>query len=173
MPGLPLHETEMIKRWVNHAEFSQRLRELGLVSDLRLHNDQVVEVALAWFRLGRDHLTDAKNSLVAGSARSAYSRAYYAAYNMSKAVRFLVTGFVSLRGDDHKAVGRLPKDFPNVSTFSRDLEVLYEHRLRADYENWSNTQSQYTLTPSDAVSVADRFHVVATSYLSSRLGFTP
>ena len=49
--------------------------------------------------------------------RSVYSRADYAAYNASQAVRYVVRGFVSLRGHDHKKVADLPSNFPDVDSW--------------------------------------------------------
>ncbi len=66
----------------------------------------------------------------AGRTRAAYSRAYYAAYNASKAIRYHVNGVVSLKGDDHQAAPELPGDFPDLDQWSQLVAALYEHRLR-------------------------------------------
>ncbi len=42
------------------------------------------------------------------------SRSYYAAYNVSRSVRYLVKGFVKFDAEDHRIVGDLPTDFPGV-----------------------------------------------------------
>lgn len=169
MAGLPLHELELLKRWSNHAELSRKLQELGLVSDLALLKSHVHQVGATWFQLGREHLAEAKGALRGGAVRTVYSRAYYAVYSFSKTIRFLVYGEVSMKGDDHKAVGHLPTDMPNANSWGRDLEALYDHRLRADYDNWSNTGTLHTLSPSDCVDKADAFHGVAQQYLLTKM----
>ena len=169
----PLHELELIKCWGNHAEFSRKLRALGLTSDLPSLEHQVRAVGVAWFGLGRDHLVDAKQLLAVGAVRGVYSRAYYAAYNFSKTVRFLVQGLVSLKGDDHRAVGRLPDDLADSSRWATELEALYEDRLRADYDNWSDTTAKYTRPPAASVATAEQFEQVAAAYLQAKTGLTP
>lgn len=173
MSNLPLHELELLKRWGNHAELSRKLDELGLRSDLTLLKSHVLHVGTGWFRLGREHLADAKQALAANSDRATYSRAYYAAYSFSKAVRFIVSGHVSLKGDDHRSIGDLPKDIPDSVRWGSTLESLYDQRLRADYDNWSNTGSLYTLSPSDCVQEASDFHDVAEAYLHTKVGLKP
>jgi hypothetical protein len=169
----PLHELELLKRWGNHGEFLRKLRDLGLTSDLHIFERHVKTVGLAWFSLGRLHLADARVLLAGGATRGTYSRAYYAAYNLSKSVRFLVCGYVSLKGDDHKQIGGLPDDFPNASQWASDLESLYEDRLRADYDNWMDTAVRYKRCPADCVDVASRFENEAATYLAAKLGAAP
>ena len=127
-------------------------------------------VARKWFALGRTHYADASALDVAVNPRSVYSRAYYAAYNASKAVRYVVRGFVSLRGDDHKKVADLPDAFPDVDSWGSRLPLLYEHRLRADYDNWSNTTSENLLSPADCLATSRDFIEVAAQFLLSDYG---
>jgi hypothetical protein len=173
MAGLPLHELELLKRWGNHGEFARKLQDLGLVSDLALLTRHVHAVGTAWFLLGREHLSDAQVAVAGRATRAVYSRAYYAVYNFSRTVRFIVHGTVSLKGDDHRSVGNLPSDMPDAITWGSELELLYEHRLRADYDNWSDTLQRYTLTPADCVDRAERFHQAAEKYLLNKAGFKP
>jgi hypothetical protein len=102
---------------------------------------------------------------------TAYSRAYYAAYNASKALRYFSIGRVSLLGDDHKRAGiDLPDDFPNVDIWSKDMTQLLEHRQRADYDNWSSTQSQFTLTALECCDLAENFISEVASFFASKFG---
>ena len=117
-------------------------------------------------------MADAVAARTAGRVRAAYSRAYYAAYNASKAVRYHVYGFVSLKGDDHQAAPELPDDFPDVDQWGKLVATLYEHRLRADYDNWSNTASEHTLAPDDCISHAGQFLVGCRQYLLDKYGVT-
>jgi hypothetical protein len=87
------------------------------------------------------------------------------AYNASKAVRYVVRGFVSLRGDDHKKVADLPGSFPDVDSWVSKLPLLYEHRLRADYDNWSDTAAENVLAPADCLAIAAEFLRAAEQFL--------
>src|SRR5262249_23050732 len=95
----------------------------------------------------------------------------YAVYNASKAVRYIVDGFVSLKGDDHpKASSGLPDDFPDVDRWSRVVTDLFEHRLRADYDNWDSTPAENLLTAAEAYDLAREFVNRCRAYLSRKLG---
>jgi hypothetical protein len=79
---------------------------------------------------------------------------------------------VSLRGDDHQAAPELPDDFPGVDKWSKLVAALYEHRLRADYDNWSNTASENTLPANDCISQAQQFLAECRQYLLDKFGVT-
>ena len=173
LPTSPTDERRLLKALRNHAEFRRNLADLSLTSDLAAFDRQVNGVTKCWFELAILNLTDAKTASAAGSARAAFSRAYYAAYNASKAVRYRANGAVSLKGDDHeKAASGLPDDFPNVASWSRAITTLYEHRLRADYENWRDTSNEMTLSVPDCVASAEQFISDCRSYLNSKFGIT-
>lgn len=168
---LPVHELEFLKLSANHLEFARKLTMLGWPTpDLPSYAQHV---CTAWFRLGEEHLVEAKKILAAGCHRACFSRAYYAAYNASKGVRYMVRGFVSLKGDDHsKASSDLPGDFPDVGSWASRVGKLYEHRLRADYDNWNTTPSEHTLKPDEAVAEAEAFIQAARNYLNAKCGMT-
>lgn len=170
MASLPLHELELLKRWVNHGQFARILRELELTSDLVRLTEYVHAVAEAWFLLGRQHLEEAEQAQSIALERAVRSRAYYAVYNISKALRFLVNGAVSLKGDDHRSASDLPSDFPDVGSWQRNITTLYEHRLRADYDNWRDTEASHTLTVDECVGYARDFHDAAVLYLTDKVG---
>ncbi|MGA4111079.1 hypothetical protein ACI2T3_08605 [Ralstonia nicotianae] len=156
--ALPVHELEFLKLSSNYLELARKLSTLGWPTpDLARYAQYV---CTAWFHLGEEHLLEAKKILAAGCRRACFSRAYYAAYNASKGVRYMVRGFVSLKGDDHsKASSDLPDDFPDVGSWASRVGKLYEHRLRADYDNWGTTASEDTLKPDEAVAEAEAFRV--------------
>jgi hypothetical protein len=139
-------------------------------ADLRVLESHVHTVAQKWFELARTHYIDASVVDPAANPRCVYSRAYYAAYNASKAVRYIVYGSVSLRGDDHKKVSDLPDNFPNVASWNSKLPLLYEHRLRADYDNWSDTRSENSLSPQQCLVHAKEFLEAAAGFLNSEYG---
>jgi len=154
----------------NHAEFKSTLVSLTMNGDLPILESHVYAVARKWFELARIHYVDAAAVDAAVNPRSVYSRAYYAAYSASKAVRYVVRGFVSLRGDDHKKVADLPSNFPNVDSWVSKLPLLYEHRLRADYDNWSDTAAENALGPTDCLAIAADFLKTAEQFLLADYG---
>jgi hypothetical protein len=151
----------------NHAAFRATLVSLTMNGDLPILEGHVHAVARGWFELARMHYADALSVDPSMNPRSVYSRAYYAAYNASKAVRYIVRGFVSLRGDDHKKVGDLPDSFPDVDAWVAKLPLLYEHRLRADYDNWSGTASENELSPAECLATAGAFLAISEQFLLS------
>ena len=159
-----LHEVK------NHAEFKQRLTRLKLSNDLPILDASVVAVTTKWLNLAHQHMTELIRLDVLQAPRAAYSRAYYAAYNASKAVRYQCKGIVSLKGDDHQKVADLPDAFPDVDSWTRNLQLMYEHRLRADYDNWSNTFTENTLKPDECVALATKFVATCTEYLNKGYG---
>jgi hypothetical protein len=169
MPG-SRDERKTLELLKNHAEFRATLVSLTMRGDLSTLESHVHAVAQKWFELARVHYSDASVVDPATSPRSVYSRAYYAAYNASKAVRYVVRGFVSLRGDDHKKIADLPDSFPDVDSWAAKLPLLYEHRLRADYDNWSNTASENVLSPVECLGAAHDFLKVAENFLLSEYG---
>jgi hypothetical protein len=150
----------------NHAEFKSKLTRLNLTSDFAVLDAAVVDVVKSWFQLARLHGEELADLDPDKLPRAVYSRAYYAAYSASKAVRYMSRGIVSLHGDDHRKVSDLPDSFPDVDTWARDLQVMYEHRLRADYDNWTQTSSQHTLKPKECGELAQRFLTVCETFLN-------
>jgi hypothetical protein len=154
----------------NHAEFKRKLVTLSLTSDLKTWDDAVAGVARSWFNLARQHATEMRALDAAISPRALYSRAYYAAYTASKCVRYVVRGAVSLKGDDHRRVADLPDSFPDVATWARRLQEMYEHRLRADYDNWSGTPSENSLQPDQCAQFAFEFLSRCEEFLNREYG---
>jgi hypothetical protein len=172
VPSLPTDERRVLKLLRNHAEFKRTLADLSLTAVLPDLENHVLSVGRAWLNLAREHLEDAKAAETSGRPRAVYSRAYYAAYNASKAVRYLVNGHVSLKGDDHQEAPNLPDDFPRVVHWSARVSELYQHRLRADYDNWANTLTEHSLPPADCLVLAEQFLSDSVSYLSAKFGVT-
>jgi uncharacterized protein (UPF0332 family) len=165
----PISELDFIKLTSNHAEFGSKLARLAIASPS--YGAYAEHVCECWFRLAEDHLREADVAVTSGCPRAAFSRAYYAGYNASKAVRYMVNGVVSLKGDDHgRAAVDLPGDLPSTATWSQNLTTLYEHRLRADYDNWQSSTTQNTLLPAQAVQIAREFLETARTYLSQKFG---
>ncbi len=154
----------------NHADFRQKLVTLALSGDLHTFDGHMRSVATSWFELAKEHLAEVSILDVRGCRRAIYSRSYYAAYSASKAVRYVVYGEVSLGGDDHRKVAELPDSFPNVSSWAVRLIQLYEHRLRADYDNWSGSDTENTLAPEDSRTAAKEFLDACKTFLFDEYG---
>lgn len=155
----------------NHGEFKATLILLSMKGDLPLLESYVHAVARRWFELAKEHYADASNTNSRTSPRAVYSRAYYAVYNASKSVRYIARGQVSLKGDDHRKVADLPDNFPNVDSWAAKLQILYEHRLRADYDNCSGTTTENMLSAAQCVEDAGDFLEIAAQFLQSEYGF--
>jgi hypothetical protein len=154
---ITLSELEFLKLTANHAEYSNKLRKLGLAQASDKIRRDAYAIASCWYRLALDHLEDAEHALRGPKIRSVYSRSYYAAYNASKALRYIHHGAVNLTGDDHKKAVDLPDDFPRSADFSAQITTLYEHRLLADYDNWRDTGTRFTLDPRVSIELAREF----------------
>lgn len=82
----------------------------------------------------------------------------------------MALGWVSLKGDDHKDAPSLPDDFQDVDKWSTIITKLYQHRLRADYDNWSTTNGEFVLAPRQCLEQASRFLFESTAYLKRKYG---
>jgi len=168
----PVHELQFLKLTANHLEFDRKLTELHLPNPaLGQHAEYI---GAAWFHLGDEHLAEVRSLLRLKSVpvRAIYSRSYYAAYNASKGIRYLTAGFVSLKGDDHGKAAELPGDFPDKEKWAKLISTLYENRLRADYDNWTTTQADFSESPNDAAKAAQDFIKIARNYINAKLGAT-
>lgn len=159
-------ELRFLKISANHYEFANSLRELHIPETAVLASAK--DIAAKWFHLAEDHLKDAQCAHGPANLRSAYSRAYYAAYNASKAVRYMANGRVSLRGDDHEKASELPDGFENVAMWSKAIIDLYKDRLLADYDNWDDTLTNFARSPKEAITLAEDFLIVARALLISK-----
>lgn len=164
-------ELEFLQTTQNHREFRNKLTKLGLVAAEAEVMAKAHQVGLRWLRLAETHLREAKRSEKNSSRRAAYSRAYYAAYNASKSVRYVATGAVSLRADDHQKASELPGDFPDLVNWGIKVTKLYEQRLRADYDNWTSKRSPFSMTTPECVKTAGEFLRACKSYLRDTHGF--
>lgn len=167
----PITELDFVQKIRNHREFSAKVKLLGSEGASALIDSYAAYVASRWARLGVSHLNEAKAAMGARMSRTVYSRSYYACYNLSKAVRFLSEGSVSLKGDDHQKAPDLPETFPDRDKLSRGITDLYQCRLVADYDNWTGYgKKTYPLSLKDAVDFAEYFSQTAKSFLRQQYG---
>ncbi|WP_216293577.1 hypothetical protein [Delftia acidovorans] len=165
-----MHELEFIKIVYNHLELDRKLNTLNCSSPIiQEHADFIGK---AWFNLGDEHLKEAKSmaTLAQSPKRAIYSRTYYAAYSASKSIRYLTAGAVSLKGDDHGKATDLPHDFPDKENWANTISKLYENRLRADYDNWTSTPTDYSQNIQDAINSSEAFIIEARNYINNKKG---
>ena len=169
----PIDELDFLKIVMNHGELCRGLRTLDLTAASSNLAEHAHHVGLCWLRLALERLEDANAGLASARDRSSYSRSYYAVYNASKAIRYVVEGAVSLKGDDHQRAPDLPDDFPDVEKWASVITDLREHRLRADYDNWASTRAEMLLSPTQTVASAAQFLDVVLAYLERKFGIKP
>lgn len=167
----PIDERRFLELTKNFSKVSRDMHTLGFAQTCADITDFGHHVGLCWLKLATRHLADAKASYKQkGTRRAVFSRAYYAVYNASKAVRYVTTGFVSLHGDDHQKAGDLPDDFPDVENWALDINRLREHRQKADYDGWEATPKEFSLTATKSLELATAFVSEAKQYLDGKYG---
>jgi hypothetical protein len=102
-------------------------------AELKIIDDEITKNAAQLFRLGASHYNFAKRQN-ARAWRQKVSRLYYAAYNISRAIRLWVKGEFATDVGDHKRVD-LPDDFPDRNTYSNRLSALRDDRNLCDYDH--------------------------------------
>jgi hypothetical protein len=118
------------------------------------------------YALGRSHYYFAvrQNNR---SWRQKISRLYYAAYNVSRAVRLDVNGEYSTDSSDHKRIETLPDDFPNKNSYANRLGVLRDDRNLCDYDHTAKL-TDLVVSANDAAELVLQFLKDAQSYLKRR-----
>lgn len=101
------------------------------------------------------------------SWRQKISRLYYAAYNVSRAVRLCVNGDYSTDSSDHKKIEVLPDDFPEKNKYANRLGVLRDDRNLCDYDHTARF-SDLVVGADDATSLVQEFLRDARAYLTHR-----
>ena len=99
--------------------------------------------------------------------RQKVSRLYYAAFNVSRAVRLCVLGEYSTDSSDHKKVETLPEDFPNKHTYTNRLGVLRDDRNLCDYGHTVKL-GDLVVGLDDANELVTKFLNDANNYLKQR-----
>ena len=118
------------------------------------------------YALGRSHYYFAvrQNNR---SWRQKISRLYYAAYNVSRAVRLCVNGDYSMDSADHKKIETLPDDFPNKNRYANRLGVLRDDRNLCDYDHTAKL-TDLVVGVNDAAELVHQFLKDAQVYLRLR-----
>jgi uncharacterized protein (UPF0332 family) len=172
MPKIPpIDERQFLELTKNFSKVSRDMSTLGFAQTSVDIRDFGHHIGLCWLKLAIRHLADAKAcQKQRGTRRAVFSRAYYAVYNASKAVRYVTHGSVSLRGDDHQKAVELPDDFPDVQNWAVDINRMREHRQKADYDGWEATPKEFALTTTKSLELATAFVAEAREYLDDKYG---
>ena len=118
------------------------------------------------FALGRSHYSFAARQNNR-SWRQKISRLYYAAYNVSRAVRLCVSGEYSTDSADHKKIENLPDDFPNKHSYANRLGVLRDDRNLCDYDHTTRL-NDLVIGVDDSLALTESFVRDARGYLRRR-----
>jgi hypothetical protein len=153
----------------NHARILRILKNHSGTSNMTWYDNAVLNVARPWLLLAAQHLRVAQQLCAEPRVwRAVISRSYYAAYNSSRSVRYLIKGFVKLDASDHQEVGDLPDDFPKRAAWSTFLTETRKDRNIADYEPWTGVRSTLSRTPNTTFELAEEFLREAKTYLRAK-----
>lgn len=150
----------------NVAELKKHLAGILSKKSTRAFDTAVRENVIQLFRLGEQHYTFSQ-AIAAQHWRQIVSRSYYAAYNVSKAVRLAVNGHYSQEVKDHEKVGDLPDDFPNKNIYANKLRLLRDDRNLCDYDHTA-VQADLGTTSSDTLILVGDLIGDARKYLRAR-----
>jgi hypothetical protein len=150
----------------NVVELRQELGGVLSKKSLKAFDDEVIRNVVQLYGLGMEHLTFA-GSLPSARWRQVISRAYYAAYSISKSVRLAVYGHYSQEVKDHDKVGELPDDFPDRNTFANRLRLLRDDRNLSDYDHTA-LEADLSSTRTDTLVLVTDLASRAAGYLRAR-----
>lgn len=129
-------------------------------------DDEISANVTQLYGLGRSHFSFAARQNNR-SWRQKVSRLYYAAYNVSRAVRLWVNGEYSTESTDHKKIENLPNDFPQKNKYANQLAVLRDDRNLCDYDHTVG-RGDLVLSVDDSLALVDGFLNDARAYLKQR-----
>ncbi|HBT76328.1 MAG TPA: hypothetical protein DEB39_05245 [Planctomycetaceae bacterium] len=118
------------------------------------------------FNLGLDHYHFAEGT-DSSDWRHKKSRLYYAAYNVARSIRLHYDGVYSTDSEDHKKVGNLPNDFPNLAKYQNDLPILRDDRNKCDYDHVASEQDLF-IGIDDTVTLVEEFIQDSRDYLKTK-----
>jgi hypothetical protein len=118
------------------------------------------------FQLGLAHAEFAR-SLDGRHWRQIISRLYYAAYNMTRAVRLSCSGDYSRESDEHKKVGTLPAGFPDHATYMTNLPILRDDRNTCDYDHCAQ-EDDLVIPRVEAAAMVQRLEGHVREFLAAR-----
>lgn len=151
----------------NPRELQQRLKPfIGKKAASKIEID-LKRQARRLYILGKYHFNFARRQALPRDWRQVVSRAYYAAYSVSRAIRLMETGEFSRDVKDHQRFDRLPNAFRQVAMYSNKLELMRDDRNICDYDH-SAQVSDLTSTPPDTLRLVAQFMLDAKAYLLTK-----
>lgn len=133
--------------------------------------DKIIKIAhkhsKLLMKLSRDHLLFAKSIKGNHAWRQKVSRAYYACYNASKALRLANSGHYSQEGADHKKIADLPSGFNQKAFWGNFLTKFRSDRNLADYDHLKRS-GDMSHTPKEYLKYSDEFYNEVKRYLINR-----
>lgn len=147
----------------NVRKMKENLANVVDANALSAIQEEINRNVVQLFRLGKSHYSFAlrQNNR---SWRQRVSRLYYAAYNVSRAVRLCANGEFSTEVGDHKKIESLPDQFPQLNSYSNRLAILREDRNLCDYDHTANMGDLVNSVP-DAITLVTDFLEDARVYL--------
>ena len=150
----------------NVVELKRQLAGILSTKSARTFDATIRKNVFQLFKLGEQHYMFARG-IAASHWRQVVSRSYYAAYNVSKAIRLAVAGHYSQEVRDHEKVGELPDDFPDKNTYANKLRLLRDDRNLCDYDH-TVAQADLGSTSADTLRLVERFIDHGKRYLNAR-----
>lgn len=142
---------------LNPRKVIRCLKDILPSSELQKIENEVTKNVKQLIRLGEGHLRYAHHLSGRDIWRQRVSRAYYACYSASKAVRLAQDGSYNTEARDHKKIGNLPDNFPDKNIWQNKLTKFRADRNIADYDHSAKekeleySSSQYLVEASDFV----------------------
>jgi len=139
----------------NTLKMIQNLSHVLTTRQLSKISQELDRNVVELFKLGMVHFVFA-SQLSPVDWRQKISRAYYAVYNVRRAVVLKSTGVFSTDASDHRNIEQLPQSIGNRESHINNLRNLREDRNLADYSH-SATLDDLVIAPDDALQFAAQF----------------
>jgi hypothetical protein len=151
----------------NPREVQRHLRPIiGKKATGKIEEDVLKQVK-GLFGLGKQQYRFARRLPIGKDWRQIVSRSYYAAYNVSRAVRLMVHGEYSQDVKDHQRFDQLPGDFPSAATYGNKLGLLRDDRNLCDYDHMARP-TDLTISATDAIALVGTFIADSVTYLTGK-----
>lgn len=147
----------------NCLKLRRNLEHLLDAAALSAIDHEIADNVVALFRLGESHYTFAK-TIGKVEWRQQVSRYYYAAYHFSRSLRFYKDGSYSTDASDHKAIEKLPDDFPTRLTYQNRLSMLRDDRNLSDYDHVAS-EADLIIGRADTEAMLDTLFAETKQYL--------
>ena len=156
----------LLRAGVNVRRIKESLVNIVDAAAISAIEAEILLNAAQLYQLGQSHYYFAirQNNR---SWRQKVSRLYYAAYNVSRAVRLCVSGDYSADSSGHKKIETLPDGFPNRNNYVNRLGMLRDDRNLCDYDHTAKL-TDLEVGAHEAVELVQHFLRDAGDYLRRR-----